>query len=118
MKKLLILIVAIALFLHFYPQPEVDKKFEELKNTLLTQFSDATDTKVRLKADKIYTDLESQFDTFNSDEIIYLKEITLTRRSVKAFYAEYCQGKKSNPKFHSTNLAKVCKTIDNYQSLL
>jgi len=118
MKNLLILIVAIALFLHFYPQPEVEKKFEEFKTLVLETFSDATDTKVRLKADRIYKDLEPKFDSFTTDEVNYLKEITLNRKAVKGFYEEYCQAGKGNPVFHSSNLEKVCKTIDKYQSLL
>lgn len=118
MKNLLILIVAIALYLHFYPQPEVEKKYEEIKTYVLTSFSDATDTRVRLKTDKVYTDLEPEFDSFSEEEVNYLKEITADRHSVKAFYTEYCKTSAQSTIFHSTNLAKVCKVIDGYQSLL
>ena len=118
MKNLLILIVAIALFLHFYPQPEVDKKYQEIKTQVLSAFSDATDTKVRLKADKVYTDLKPELDSFNEEEIKFLKEITTDRHSVRNFYQDYCEGDKQTPIFHSTNLGKVCKVIGNYQSLL
>ena len=54
MKNLLILIVAVALFLHFYPQPELDDWFAQQKETILTSFSEATDTQVSLKSDKIF----------------------------------------------------------------
>jgi len=118
MKNLLILIVAIALFLHFYPQPELEKKYEEVKTLVLESFSDATDTKIRLKADKVFKDLESEFDSFSTEEVNYLKEITLNRKAVKGFYQEYCQTDRGNPVFHSSNQSKVCKTIDKYQSLL
>lgn len=118
MKNLLILIVAIALFLHFKPQPELERKFSEYKEMVLNYFSAATDTKVRLKADKIYKELEPQLESFSDSETLILKEITLKRESVKAFYAEYCYDTKPHPTFHSVNLEKVCKTINNYQSLL
>ena len=118
MKNLLILIVAIALFLHFYPQPEIEQKYEEIKTQMLNAFSDATDTKIRLKADKVYTDLKPELDSFSEEEVNYLKEITTDRRSVKDFYVNYCEGKKQTPIFHSSNLSKVCKAIGNYQSLL
>ncbi len=118
MKNLLILIVAIALFLHFKPQPELTKKFEEYKEKVLSIFSEATDTKVRLRSDKIFKDLESKFESFSAAEIEHLKEITLTRKSVKQFYTDYCYADKGHPTFHSTNLAKVCNTINNYQSIL
>lgn len=118
MKNLLILIVAIALFLHFKPQPELERKFNEYKEMVLSSFSEATDTKVRLRADKIYKDLEPQLDSFSDKEVILLKEITLKRKTVKSFYSEYCFGNKTHPTFHTVNLEKVCKTIINYQSLL
>ena len=118
MKNLLILIVAIALFLHFYPQPEVEQKYEEIKTQVLNAFSDATDTKIRLKADKVYTDLKPELDSFSKEEVNYLKEITKDRRSVKNFYDNYCEDNKPTSVFHSTNLNKVCKAIGNYQSLL
>jgi hypothetical protein len=45
MKNLLILIVSAALFLHFYPQPEVTKFYDEQKNSLLDGFAEFSDTK-------------------------------------------------------------------------
>jgi hypothetical protein len=118
MKNLLILIVAVALFLHFYPQPEVDEWFSEQKNVISNAFSEATDTKVRLKADKIYTDLKSQLVNFSLEEQQFLKEITSDRKSVKAFFTDFCNAKQQSPHLHRDNQAKVCKTIAQYSSLL
>ena len=118
MKKLLILIVAIAVFLHFNPQPELENKFEEYKAMIIEIFSDATDTKVRLKTSKIFDDLSSQFESFSSKEVDKLKAITLDRKSVKDFYSQYCFAEKGHPIFHSANLEKVCKTINQYQGML
>ncbi|MDP7592784.1 MAG: hypothetical protein QF552_08865 [Litorilituus sp.] len=118
MKKLLILIVAIALFLHFYPQPEVTKFYNAQKNALIASFSEFSDTKIRLKADKIFTDLQPDFDRFSAREIKYLKEITASRSNVKAFYQHYCTKQKSNRLFHPVNQVSVCKTISHYQSML
>ena len=42
MKNILILIVAAAVFLHFYPQPEVTKFYEDKKNMLLDSFAEFT----------------------------------------------------------------------------
>lgn len=118
MKNLLILIVAAAIFLHFYPQPKLEQWFEEQKTFVLGEFSDATDTKVRLKADKIYTDLKPHYNQFSSQELAFLKEITSNRKSVIAFYQEFCGTApvKRTPKFHQVNQTLVCKTISQYQS--
>jgi len=118
MKKLLILIVAVALFLHFFPQPKVESLFEEYKTMALNVFTEATDTKVRLKADKIYTDLISEFDSFNDDEQSFLKEITADRKSVNEFFSKYCEKDRPTPKFHRENQTKICRTIAKYSSLL
>jgi len=114
MKNILILIVAAAIFLHFYPQPELESWFNEQKETALATFSDATDTKVRLKSDKIYQDLEPKLAQFNEEEKKFLKEITASRESVKAFYYQYCEKDKFSPKFHRTNQKLVCETIYKY----
>jgi hypothetical protein len=117
MKNILILIVAVAVFLHFYPQPEVTKFYNETKESLLDGFSEFSDTSVRLKADKIFIDLEPQFDSFSSDEVASLKEITSSRDNVMSFYQEYCKGDKRSAIFHPTNKAKICKTISQYESM-
>ncbi|WP_286234319.1 hypothetical protein [Thalassotalea sediminis] len=117
MKNLLILIVAIALFLHFYPQPELEEWYLEQKDYLLSTFNDATDTKVRLNPNKVYRDLESKLERFNESEHEYVKQITSSRNSVKTFFAEYCTEKKRSPKLHQENQKVVCNTIAKYQSL-
>lgn len=118
MKNLLILIVATALFLHFYPQPEVTKFYEEQKEALLARFSEFSDTQVRLKADKVYTDLQSKLANFSAEEVKYLKDITSSRSNVKEFYQSYCKEKASSITFHPTNQASVCKAIRKYENML
>ena len=118
MKKLLILIVAGALYFHFYPNEKLNTWLDEQKTMILGYFSDATDTKVRLKADKIYQDLSRDFAQFTGKEKAYVAEITSSRQSVKSFYNEYCNTKKQTPKLHRENLAKVCQVISQYSALL
>ena len=116
MKKLLILIVAAAIFLHFNPQPKLEKWFNEQKTIALTAYSKATDTKVRLKASKIYQDIEPKLTQFNNEEKEYLKELTDSRDSVVAFYQKYCETQRITPKFHKKNQNLVCETMSRYQS--
>jgi len=118
MKNLLILIVAAALFLHFYPQPELEDWFEEQKNSITEVFSEATDTQVRLKADKIYTDLKSQFENFSAEEQEFLRKMTTDRKSVKAFFSEFCKGDKQSSHFHHSNQEKVCHKIEQFSAFL
>ncbi len=118
MKNILILIVAAAVFLHFYPQPEITKFYNETKESLQDGFSEFSDTSVRLKADKIFIDLKSELNSFSSEEVDYLKEITSSRNNVNAFFQDYCKNKKSSAIFHPTNQSKVCNTIGKYENML
>jgi len=117
MKKLLILIVVAALFLHFCPQPEIEDWFAEQKTSVMETFSEATDTQVRLKADKIYSELKDQFAHFNTEEQTFLKKITADRKSVKTFFIEFCEGNKQSPHFHRKNQEKVCKKMAQFSAL-
>ena len=118
MKKLLILIVAGAIYFHFYPNEKLNSWVFEQKEFVLSYFSDATDTKVRLKSDKIYQDLAKDFGQFNSQEKAYVAEITSSREKVKSFNEQYCKSKKQTPKLHRDNLTKVCHSISKYSNLL
>lgn len=118
MKNILILIVAAAVFLHFYPQPEVTSFYNKTKESLLDGFSEFSDTSVRLKADKIFIDLKPQLKSFSSEEVDFLKEITSSRSNVNSFYLEYCKNKKRSVIFHQANQSKVCKTISQYENML
>jgi hypothetical protein len=118
MKKLLILIVAGAIYFHYYPNEKLNSWLFEQKELVLSYFSDATDTKVRLKSDKIYQDLSRDFSQFNNQEKAYVAEITSSREKVKAFNEKYCKSKKQTPKLHRDNLTKVCDTISKYSNLL
>jgi len=118
MKNLLILIVLTALFLHFYPQPEVTKFYNDQKNRLLDSFAQFSDTKLRLNADKILIDLKPKLAQFSSEEVKYLEAITSSRNNVKTFFKAYCKNKKPSVIFHSTNQIEVCKTISQYESIL
>ncbi len=118
MKKLLILIVASALYFHFYPNEKLNNWLLEQKSVVLSYFSDATDTKIRLKSDKIYQDLSNHFAQFNAQEQTYVAEITRSRKQVKSFYQSHCLDKKRTTKLQRDNLIKVCQTISEYSSLL
>jgi len=117
MKNLLILIVFAAVFLHFYPQPELERWFNNQKQSAVTAFSDATDTRARLSPTIIYRDLKPEFKSFNSEELKILQEMTSSRKLVENFNSEYCRSNKRSPGFHSSNQEKICKVISKYQNL-
>lgn len=117
MKNLLILIVAIAVYLHFYPQPEVTKFYNEQMATVKEAFNEFSDTKVRLKSDKIFDELKPEFTTFSEQEVEHLKQITSSRETVKEFYFTYCSKTERDHVFHLSNQQKTCSVIDKYRSL-
>ena len=116
MKNLLILIVAAAVFLHFYPQPELENWYQEQKESILTGFNNATDTKVKLSVKKVYSDLEREFKHFTPEEITYATELTSDRDKVIKFYKTYCDKPKPDYNFQTANQKIVCKVIGKYRS--
>lgn len=115
MKNILILIVFVAVYLHFYPQPEVTRWYEEKKEALLEMFSDATDTKVRLKAERVYKDLEPKLNQFRPSEIKHVQQIMSSRKAIVSYYQEYCANKR-DAKLYVKNQALVCQTMSKYSS--
>lgn len=118
MKHLLILIVAAALYLHFYPNEEVTQFYNEQKQALLEGFTEFSDTKVRLKADKIYQDLEGDLGSFSEREVERLKVITSSRVVVKEYYFTICKTEQRDIVFHIKNQEKVCRVINRYANML
>lgn len=117
MKNLLILIVAIAVYLHFYPQPEVTAFYNKHMASVKEAFNEFSDTKVRLKPDKIFDDLKPEFATFSEREIEHLREITSSRKAVKEFYFAYCTQPERDHIFHSNNQNKTCSVVRKYRGL-
>ena len=118
MKKLLILIVAAAVFLHFYPQPKLEKWAKEQKDYLVEMFSSATDTKVRLSAKKVRSDIEQRFNQFTDDEKAYTLEITEDSKSIVSFYREKCSKADKSVKLRPANKKFVCEVISKYQAFM
>jgi hypothetical protein len=118
MKKLLILIVGIAIFLHFYPQPEFEQWLYQQKERHLDEYLEVFDTKVSMKVDKIWTDLKPELHSFKPKEQELLREITASKSATKAFYRDYCKTRKRNFAFQDRNQKRVCLTIHKYVNLL
>ncbi|MCP4985161.1 MAG: hypothetical protein GY928_03550 [Colwellia sp.] len=118
MKHLLILIVAAALYFHFYPNEQVTNFYQEKITHLKSFFSEVGNTSIRLKSDKIYSDLEGELASFSEKEIERLKVITSSRDVVREFYHQICQTNQRDIIFHIKNEKKVCNTISHYSSML
>lgn len=116
MKNLLILLVALALYLHFYPESDVSVWLQKQKDVAIEKFNDIADTKVRLSASKVYKDIENQFDAFSTEEQNYVKEITQSRKSIIEFFNTHCNNSTAATQLHYENQKKVCSIIGKYQS--
>lgn len=115
MKNLLILIVCAAVYLHFFPEPELQAWFDNKIASAKTGFNNATDTTARLNPKKIYEDLKPSFDHFLEEEIEYIEELTSDRTTLISYYVNQCDPYKEDFKFQSKTQKKVCKAISKYQ---
>lgn len=116
MKNLLILIVAAAVYLHFYPEPELEKWYNDTKNSMIATFNKATDTRVKLSVKKVKSDLEQSFNHFSPEEIAYVKNLTSDADKVISFFREHCDIVEPDYNFQPANQKRVCKVIGQYRS--
>ena len=115
MKNLLILIVAAAVFLHFYPQPELEAWYEEKMTIVMDKFGEFTSTQVQLKPERVYLDIEAKFSTFRKSEQAHVKKITQTSDSIEGYYIRFCKNRSNrDQKLHRNNQEIVCRIIDSY----
>ena len=66
MKKILILIVGIALYLHFYPQPEINTWYESKKAEFLDVIAKSTKVTFKANLDEVYEELITEFKSFSN----------------------------------------------------
>ena len=118
MKKLFILIVFIAVFLHFYPQETLTAWYQNQKNTAQETFGSLTGTKIRIKTQKIYQDIEPKINQFKPLEKKFLIKITSNREALLSFHHEFCENKKNSAQLHAQNQLLVCNSIQKYRSRL
>ncbi|WP_448250014.1 hypothetical protein [Thalassotalea agariperforans] len=111
MKKILILIVGIALYLHFYPNPEINKWYEEKKAEFLDTMAKSTKVTFKSNLDGVYEELKAEFIGFSPEELQNLKVITSSLESITEFYQQSCTGTKQSKLFHPDNADKVCAKI-------
>ena len=116
-KNLIIIIVAIAVYLHFYPNEELNEWFSETKQQAQEDFSEIADTKAKVAPSKLISVLQTDFKKFSKNEVAYVKQVAETRDSLKAFHKEYCVEPKDNPRLRRQYQLKVCSTIDQYRIL-
>ena len=116
-KKLLILIVAAAVYLHFYPNQELNEWFSTTKEEAQQTFAEISDTKAKMAPSKLISALQQEFKKFSKKEVAYVKLIAESRDSLKAFHNEYCVKPKDNPRLRREYQSTVCETINRYRIL-
>lgn len=116
-KKLLFLLTAAAIYLHYYPQPKLDALFVEYSNKVSEMLGENFGTQATKKASTVYDKLATGFNSFTPDEQALVKEISLNRASIKQFNEQHCRGSQRNhPVFHTDNLRKVCDQVHRFLS--
>lgn len=118
MKKLLILIVSVAIYLHFYPNPALTEFYQDKKNQLLNKMSQSSKVTFKKKMNNIYKEIKAEYVGFSATELAKLKDITQSVESIEQFNEEYCIKGKKNKNFHPDHIDKIClKTTSFLQSL-
>jgi hypothetical protein len=115
MKKILILIVLIAMFLHFNPQPEVTQWYENKKSELLNIMAESTVSTSKIETKNLFSAFQNEFLGFSTDELKKLKDITHSIDDISAFHQKHCKdGASRSNLFHPDNEDKVCQKLTNF----
>ncbi|WP_371187590.1 hypothetical protein [Thalassotalea maritima] len=117
MKNLLIIIVAIAVYLHYYPNQELNAWYDKQLNTAQTMFNEVAGTKLRISPKKVITVLSKELQNYSNSELAYVEQITDSRDNLRAFYSDYCPELKPNRKLRRAYVRQVCKAVDDYRIL-
>ena len=117
LKNLLIIIVAIAVYLHFYPNQALTNWYEATKESATTQFADISDTKARVAPSKLINELRQDFKKFSKNEVAYVKELAQSRDSLRKFHKDYCQTGKDNMRLRRDYQLIVCSKLEQYRIL-
>lgn len=112
MKKIFILIVAAAVYLHFYPSSELGVWWKQQLQWLDEQTSEYTDTKVRVRPSKLVTVLTPEFSKYSRMEEAYIRELAESRENIKEFYFEYCNEPNVNRRLNRVLQNRVCEVIE------
>jgi hypothetical protein len=118
MKKFILVIVAVALYLHFYPSSELNLWYEDKKSELYSIFASLSDTHISINTDKVYGEIARHFDSFSSEEMNYVRDITSSTNNLKTFHQNYCEKEQRNDALQGKNQQTICKLLKQYRSLL
>ena len=116
-KKILIIIVAAAVYLHYYPNEELTNWYNSSKEEAQTKFADISDTNARVAPSKLISVLQQDFKTFSKNEVTYVKSLAESRESLREFHKSYCLTEKNNDRLSRDHLLKVCSTLEQYRIL-
>lgn len=118
MKKLLILIVSAAIYLHFFPNPELTQFYEDKKSQFLNKMSQSSQVTFKKKMNNIYNEIKADYVGFSATELAKLKDITESVESIEQFNEEYCVKGKKNKNFHPDHIDKICLKTSHFLSTL
>ena len=116
-KKILIIIVAAAVYLHYYPNEELTNWYNSSKEAAQTKFADISDTKAKVAPSKLISVLQQDFKTFSKNEVAYVKSLAESRDSLREFHKTYCGTNKNNNRLSKSHLQLVCSTLEQYRIL-
>lgn len=114
-KKLIVVAAVIAMYLHFYPNEQVNSWLGGQKDMATKKFTEITNTKVQIKPRILLKQLDKDFAKFSKLEKKYVQTIVVDRPTLAKFSADYCGTEKKNSKLRAKNVKLVCDNIVQYR---
>ncbi|TKB46611.1 hypothetical protein [Thalassotalea mangrovi] len=117
MKKIIILIVAAAVYLHFYPSPQLNAWWESQKAWMDGHVNEFADTRARVSPSKLLTVMSPHLKKYSKSERSYVEELATSRENIRDYYNEFCSGGNYNRRLNRELQQQLCSTIDQHRLL-
>lgn len=117
MKKLIVLVVGLGLFIHFYPDSPVSEWFYDQKEAITDKVDSISGTDIQFNFRNALNELTKNMPEFNANERAYVESITRTKEEVADFFQKYCEEESFNAQLKAENLQVVCNYLDKQSAL-
>lgn len=111
MLRFFIITAEIIVLVLIFRSPFVQYLFEDVQNSVSDWFISLSTLPEQRALEGLRTDITAQLKPLRPYQQNYVENITVSKDSVKRFYANYCQKDDINPNFSGAKREQLCHTI-------
>ncbi|WP_420934973.1 hypothetical protein ACOJR9_03325 [Alteromonas sp. A081] len=111
MLRFFIITAEIIVLVLILRSPFVQYLFEDIQHSVSDWFISLSTLPEQRALERLRSDITTQLRPLKPYQQNYVEKITVSKESVKQFYANYCEKDEINPNFSGTKRAQLCHII-------